>query len=217
MKAGNSRKRALAVIEYVQGTGIPRTSLIKTPAQEVPMKNRFYLQYPALILSTVCILLPVSGCATIPKGAAAVSDFDKTKYLGTWYEAARFDFSFEKNLNNTTAEYTIRADGYIGVLNKGYNYKKNKWVSAQGRARFRGADTVGELEVSFFGPFYGAYTIIALDPDYRYALIAGRNTKYLWILSREKTIPDDVKKQYLAVAESFGYDTDRFIWVEHNR
>jgi len=176
-----------------------------------------YPQYPAVILSAVCLLLLSSGCATIPKGAAAVSNLDKTRYLGKWYETARFDFTFEKNLNNTTAEYTLRKDGYISVLNKGYNYKKNKWEEARGKARFRGSDTTGALEVSFFGPFYGAYNIIALDPDYRYALIAGSSTKYLWILSREKTIPDEVKQHYLAEAESLGYDTGKLIWVEHNQ
>jgi apolipoprotein D and lipocalin family protein len=76
---------------------------------------------------------------------------------------------------------------------------------------------VGELKVSFFGPFYGAYNIIALDPDYKYALITGSSTKYLWILSREKTIPDDVKQNYLAAAESLGYDTRKLIRVEHNQ
>lgn len=181
------------------------------------MKNRFYLQYPVSILSAVCVLSLFSGCSSIPKGAAAVSNLNKAKYLGKWYEIARFDFSFEKNLNNTTAEYTIREDGYIGVLNKGYNHKKNKWKEARGRARFRGSGTIGELEVSFFGPFYGAYNIIALDPDYKYALIAGSSTKYLWILSREKTIPDEIKQNYLTAAEAAGYDTDRLIWVEHNQ
>jgi apolipoprotein D and lipocalin family protein len=181
------------------------------------MKNHFNMQNLALVLSAVCTISLFSGCATIPKGAVAVNNLDKAKYLGKWYEAARFDFSFEKNLNNTTAQYTLRKDGYIGVLNAGYNYKKNKWESAQGKARFRGADTVGELEVSFFGPFYGAYNIIALDPDYKYALIAGKNTNYLWILSREKTIPDDVKQRYVSIAESLGYDTRRLIWVEHNQ
>jgi len=181
------------------------------------MKNRFNPRYTVLLFSAVCILCLYSGCATIPKGASAVTNLDKAKYLGKWYETARFDFSFEKDLNNTTAEYTLRKDGYIAVLNKGYNYRKNKWESAQGKARFRGADTVGELEVSFFGPFYGGYNIIALDPDYKYALIAGSSTKYLWILSREKTIPDEIKQSYLATAESAGYDTGRLIWVEHNQ
>jgi apolipoprotein D and lipocalin family protein len=181
------------------------------------MKNCFCRLHPAPVLAAVCILFLFSGCSTIPKGATAVSNLDKAKYLGKWYETARFDFAFEKDLNNTTAEYTVRQDGYIGVLNKGYNYKKNKWEEARGKARFRGSDTVGELEVSFFGPFYGAYNIIALDPDYKYALIAGSSTKYLWILSREKTIPDDVKQNYLTAAESLGYDTERLIWVEHNK
>ena len=181
------------------------------------MKNSFKTRYPVLLFSAVCTFFLFSGCATIPKGVSAVDSLDKARYLGKWYEIARFDFSFEKNLNNTTAEYTLRKDGYITVLNKGYNYKKNKWESAQGKARFKGADTVGELEVSFFGPFYGGYNIIALDPDYTYALIAGSSTKYLWILAREKTIPDAIKQSYLSIAESAGYDTEKLIWVEHNQ
>ena len=124
------------------------------------MKNSFKTRYPVLLFSAVCTFFLFSGCATIPKGVSAVDSLDKARYLGKWYEIARFDFSFEKNLNNTTAEYTLRKDGYITVLNKGYNYRKNKWESAQGKARFKGADTVGELEVSFFGPFYGGYNII---------------------------------------------------------
>lgn len=156
------------------------------------------------------------GCSTLPKGAIAIKKLDKTRYLGKWYEIARFDFSFERNLNNTTAEYSLLGSGYIGVVNRGYNYRKGKWEEARGRARFRGSDTVGELEVSFFWPFYGAYNIIALDGDYRYALIAGGSTRYLWLLSREKTIPDDIREKYLGIAKSLGYDIGKLIWVEHN-
>jgi len=158
-----------------------------------------------------------SGCATIPQGAKAVDKFDKAKYLGKWYEIARFDFAFEKNLNNTTAEYSVGKNGMIDVVNAGYNYKVDKWDKAAGKARFRGADTKAELEVSFFGPFYAAYNVIALDSEYQYALIAGNNLKYLWILSRMKTIPDDVKANYVSLAKSLGYKTDDLIWVEHGK
>lgn len=159
----------------------------------------------------------LSGCASIPRGAKAVDNFDKAKYLGKWYEIARFDFAFEKDLNNTTAEYSIGKNGMIDVLNSGYNYKANKWEQAKGKARFRGKDTTAALEVSFFGPFYAAYNVIALDPEYRYALVAGSNLKYLWILSRTTTIPDDVKADYVTLAKSLGYDTDGLIWVEHDK
>jgi len=146
-----------------------------------------------------------------------VGSFEKEKYLGKWYEIARYDFFFEKNLNNTTAEYALRKDGKISVLNRGYNYVTKKWSEAKGKAKFRGADTKGELEVSFFGPFYAAYNIIAIDRDYKYALVAGKSLKYLWILSREKTIPSEVKENYLSIAKSLGYDTNKLIWVEHDK
>ncbi|GAB6277167.1 outer membrane lipoprotein (lipocalin) [uncultured spirochete] len=158
-----------------------------------------------------------SSCATIPNGANVVDHFEKEKYLGKWYEIARFDFSFEKNLNNTTAEYSIRKDGKIDVKNRGYNYVTKKWQEANGKARFRGDDTLAALEVSFFGPFYAAYNVIALDKDYQYALIAGSNLNYLWILSRTKTIPDEVRNEYLMIAKSAGYDVSKLIWVEHDK
>jgi apolipoprotein D and lipocalin family protein len=164
----------------------------------------------------LCVSLALCSCATIPKGGVAIEGLEKERYLGKWYEIARYDFAFEKDLKNTTAEYSANANGTIAVRNRGFNYKKNKWEEALGRARFRGPDTRGELEVSFFGPFYAAYNIIALDRDYRYALVAGRNTKYLWILSRTKTIPEEVRKDYLDRASSLGYDLSALVWVEQD-
>lgn len=120
------------------------------------------------------------SCASIPKGATAVSPFEKDRYLGLWYEIARKDFKFERNLNNTIAEYSLNEDGSIKVVNRGYN-------------------------------------VIALDVDYRYALVAGKDLDLLWILSRETTVPDEIKDQYLQLAEEIGYDTSDLIWVEHNQ
>jgi apolipoprotein D and lipocalin family protein len=146
-----------------------------------------------------------------------IEKFEKDKYLGKWYEVARFDFAFEKNLNNTTAEYSLRGDGKIAVKNRGYNYVTKKWQEANGKARFKGSDTRAELEVSFFGPFYAAYNVVALDKDYKYALVAGSSLKYLWILSRTKTIPEDVRKNYLNIAIALGYDINNLMWIEHNQ
>ena len=171
------------------------------------------------MLPGVLLILMGSGlfsCATIPKGAVAVRPFDKEKYLGKWYEIARLDFKFERNLNNTTAEYSVNDDGTIKVVNRGYNYKKDKWSEATGKAKFVEGDDIAKLKVSFFGPFYSGYNVIALDPEYKYALVAGKNLKYLWILSRETHIPEGIKKEYLKLADDLGYETSDLLWVEHD-
>lgn len=167
-----------------------------------------------IILCSMGLFL--KSCSTIPPGAVAVRSFDKEKYLGKWYEIARFDFRFEKDLNNTTAFYQLRDDGFIDVTNRGYNYVTNEWKEANGKAKFVGDPTVAMLKVSFFGPFYGGYNVIALDDEYKYALIAGSSLKYLWILAREKTIPEEIKTAYVKKAQEIGFDTDKLIWVEHD-
>ncbi len=163
------------------------------------------------------LMIMFTSCSTIPDGAVAVKPFDVNKYLGKWYEIARLDFRFERDLNNTTAEYSLREDGKIKVDNKGFNTRTKEWKQAIGKAKFAGDKDVAMLKVSFFGPFYSGYNVIALDPDYKYALIAGKNLKYLWILSRETTIPEDIKQNYLKTAEGLGYKIADLVWVEHDK
>lgn len=165
----------------------------------------------------VCALL-WSGCrVSIPKGAKAVKPFDTKQYLGKWYEIARLDFKFEKNLNNVTAEYSDQDNGLIKVDNRGYDTVKNEWKQSVGKAKFVKDPQEARLKVSFFGPFYAGYNVIAIDPDYQYALVAGNNLKYLWILSRKTTIPEKIKNDYLKQAKQLGYDTSDLIWVKHDR
>ena len=164
-----------------------------------------------------CGILLFNSCASIPKNAKPVENFDVNRYLGTWYEIARFDFSFEKDLDNTSAQYKLDKKGNVMVLNSGYNFVKKKWSKADGLAKFRGDKNVAALKVSFFGPFYSGYNVVALDENYQYALIAGKNLDYLWILSRTKTIPEDIKAKYLKIAEEIGYDTSKLIWVKHDK
>lgn len=156
-----------------------------------------------------------SSCVSIPHGATAVSPFKIDVYLGKWYEIARMDFRFEKNLNNVTANYSRNSDGSIRVDNKGYDYVKKKWKESIGKAKFVKNEDNARLKVSFFGPFYAGYNVIALDESYQYALIAGNNLDYLWILSRTPTIPEAVKESYLQRAKSLGYDVDKLIWTSH--
>jgi len=173
-----------------------------------------------LLKSTLLGILSIfafNSCASIPKGATAVKPFDKEKYLGKWYEIARLDFKFERDLNNTTATYSINKDGSIRVDNRGYNYKTNQWKQAVGKAKFRADENEAALKVSFFGPFYTGYNVIALDNAYKYALVAGKDLGYLWILSRETEIPETVKQNYLKMAADLGYKTSDLVWVEHNK
>lgn len=164
-----------------------------------------------------CGILLLNSCASIPKNAKPVDNFDINRYLGTWYEVARFDFRFEKDLENTSAQYGLDKNGNVTVLNSGHNFVKEKWSKADGLAKFRGDKTVAALKVSFFGPFYSGYNVVALDENYQYALIAGKNLDYLWILSRTKSIPEEIKTKYLKIAEEIGYDTSKLIWVNHDK
>lgn len=172
---------------------------------------------PIKVVFALTIMTFLSSCASIPKKATPVESFDLSQYLGTWYEVARFDFRFEKNLNNTMAQYSIDDKGKVIVVNSGYNYVKEEWTSVEGKAKFRGEENIAALKVSFFGPFYSGYNVIALDEKYQYALMAGKDLKYLCILSIEKTIPNSIKEAYLKIAEEVGYDTSDLIWVEHNK
>ena len=158
----------------------------------------------------------INSCATITEGATPASPFDMERCLGQWYEIARLDFRFEHNLNNTTANYSVNDDGTIKVLNRGYNYVKEEWDEATGKAKFVGEENAAGLKVSFFGPFYAPYNVIAPDRDCKYALVAGKNMDYLWMLARDKTIPGDIKEQYLKIAADLGYNISDFIRVEHN-
>lgn len=171
-------------------------------------------------INTLTLALSIAtllGCTTIPEGAIAVNSFNKSKYLGKWYEIARIDFKFEKNLNNTTAEYSLNDNGTIKVDNKGYDTLTKKWKQSIGKAKFLSSEDVAMLKVSFFGPFYGGYNVVAIDDEYKYALVAGGSLDYLWILSRETSIPETIRTEYLSVAKEIGYDTSRLIWVEHNK
>lgn len=150
----------------------------------------------------------------LPEGAVPVTNFDVTRYLGQWYEIARFDYRFEKGLQNVTAHYSQNPDGSISVLNRGQDSFSKKWEESTGKAKFVADEHTGRLKVSFFGPFYAAYTIIALDDDYQYALIAGNDLEYLWLLSRSPQMPEEIKKDYLQKAAAIGYDISRLLWTK---
>lgn len=179
------------------------------------MKNFKKIAIP-ISLGILGFVILNSCSPKIPDGATAIQNFNAEKYLGKWYEIARFDYRFEKNLDNVTAEYSKKTNGNIEVKNRGYNYVKKEWKEAIGEAKFVNQPTEARLKVSFFKPFWSGYNVIDLDENYKYVLIAGDNLDYLWILSREKTIPESFKQRFVAKAKALGYQTDELIWVKHN-
>ncbi len=170
-------------------------------------------RFPGAIL--LCLLF-LGGCTGIPDNASAVQGFELDRYLGTWYEIARLDHRFERGLSEIQAEYSLRDDGGVQVINRGYDREAGEWRSAEGKAYFIGEPDVGRLKVSFFGPFYGAYNIIELDREnYRYSLVVGPDTSYLWILSREPTLDAATLERLVAKAGKLGFAVDALIYPEH--
>ena len=162
------------------------------------------------------LLLVLAGCAGTPENVSPVRGFEVERYLGRWYEIARLDHSFERGLEQVTAEYSLRDDGGLRVVNRGYDSARQRWKEAEGKAYFTGPRDVGSLKVSFFGPFYGGYNIIELDrEDYEYALVAGPNRSYLWILARQPDLDVSITQRLVAKASGLGFDTDALIFVEH--
>ncbi len=165
----------------------------------------------------VLLMFFLVGCASVPEGIEPVSNFEVNKYLGQWYEVARLDHSFERGLDNVTATYSLKEDGSVRVLNRGYNTDDKAWEDAEGKAKFVGPTNIGSLKVSFFGPFYGGYNIFDLDPDYQYAMIAGGDRGYLWILSRTPTLDPAVRERLLEKAKGLNFPVDKLIFVDHSR
>lgn len=146
---------------------------------------------------------------------STIASFDLNRYLGRWYEVARYDHSFERGLVGCTADYSLRDDGKIKVLNSGYiNTLHGDYTESIGKAKARKNGTPGQLQVSFFGPFYGDYDILELAPDYSYSVVGSNNPKYLWILSRTPQLSPVTKDKILRNLRQRGYDTSKLIWVE---
>ncbi len=175
------------------------------------MKSMVTKRFLAALASLSFLL----GCAGVPAGVEAVRNFEIQRYLGRWYEIARLDHSFERGLEKVYAEYGLRGDGGLRVVNRGFDPASGKWKEATGRAYFAADEGVGMLKVSFFGPFYGAYNIIALDGDYTHALVCGPNRDYLWILSRTPAMEASTTAALVARAKALGFDTQRLVFVKH--
>lgn len=172
---------------------------------------RKLISHAALILAFV-----LTGCVETPENVRPVDNFVLEKYLGKWYEIARLDHSFERGLTRVTAQYSLREDGGVRVLNRGYATKNNAWEEAEGKAYFVNEADQGFLKVSFFGPFYGSYIVFDLDHDsYQYSLVSGPDKSYLWILARTPVLDSVIQERLVARARALGFNTDDLIYVQH--
>jgi apolipoprotein D and lipocalin family protein len=169
------------------------------------------------IIFTLIVSLFLAGCVRLPEGIQPVEDFELNRYLGTWYEIARLDHFFERGLDNVTAEYTLREDGGVKVINRGFSTSDKEWNEAEGKAFFVEETNKGFLEVSFFGPFYGSYVVFELDKEnYQHAFVAGPNKSYLWLLSRTPNVSKALRERFVTRAKALGFKTDELIFVEHH-
>jgi len=173
-------------------------------------------QSKQVLFVLVLLTAIVSGCAGIPQGVEPVRPFDGQRYKGEWFEIMRLDHSFERGLTNVTATYTLRDDGSVGVLNKGFDRKNCRWKEANGRAVFQGDRDKASLSVTFFWPFAGGYHVFALDQqDYGWALISGPSRNYLWILARQPDLRVDIRNRLVGQARGLGFPVDDLILVDH--
>lgn len=161
-------------------------------------------------------LCTTTFCQTID--SSTITEFDLDRYLGKWYEIARYDHAFERGLVGSTAEYALRDDGMIKVLNSGHLYTLDgKFKESTGKAKPNKNGKPGQLRVSFFGPFYSDYYILDLAPDYSYSVVGSSSPKYLWILSRTPQLKPEVQKKIVKNLQQRGYDTSKLIWVEQEQ
>jgi len=164
-------------------------------------------------------LIGLGACSTSPPaGMNSITPFDISRYAGKWYEIARLDHRFERDMSDVSATYSQQADGSVKVINRGYDGKLGDWRQAVGRAVFTGEPDRASLKVSFFGPFYGGYHVVALDrQNYRWALVVGPDRGYFWMLARQRMVPVELRSQLLEQAREMGIDVDRLIWVDQTR
>lgn len=164
------------------------------------------------------LLISLAGCSqssSAMKKHQTVKHLDLNRFMGRWYEIARFDHRFERGMQGVTADYRLLPNGMVEVINSGcQDSLSGKFKQAKGKAKQPDSNDPGKLKVSFFLWFYADYFVLELDANYQYALIGSSSDKYLWILSRTPQLQDDILQTLLRSARQHGYDTEKLIYVQ---
>ena len=168
------------------------------------------------ILAALLFLPALAACTGRPDGVEPVQPFAAERYVGRWYEIARLDHRFERGLTNVTAEYALRPDGTVSVVNQGFDPAACAWKRVEGTASFQEGPEVPSLSVTFFWPFAGGYHVFALDgKDYGWAAVSGPTTDYFWILARGPDLAEDVRRDLVDRAAKLGFAMEELILVDH--
>jgi len=175
-------------------------------------------KYQNIVFALFPLIFLLSACVGKPEKVEPVTGFELQRYLGEWHEIARLDHSFERGLSQVTANYSLREDGGVKVINRGYDAKNNQWKEAEGKAYFVNRPDEAYLKVSFFGPFYGSYIVFELDKEqYQYSLVSGPDISYFWILARTPQLSDELKTSLVQKATARGFNTDKLIWSDNTK
>jgi len=166
------------------------------------MMKRLFSMLTALLLTISCMAGDIDN--------SVVKNFELKRFLGSWYEVARFDHWFERGMERTKASYKMVGEGKIEVRNTGLKNGKPK----ESKGKVKTTDTPALLRISFFGPFYSDYRVMLVDKNYQYALVGSSSDSYLWVLSRTPKLTAEVKNLILKEAKRRGYDTSKLIWVK---
>ncbi len=164
-----------------------------------------------LLIITSFVLL-FTACSSKNPPLQTVEKVELNKYLGTWYEIARFEHFFERDCKNVTANYSMIDVETIKVINRCTKIQTNEKKEAIGRA-YAIDESNSKLKVSFFRPFYGDYWVLMLDENYKYAVVGTPSREYLWILARDSKLDEKIKNEILQKLPSLGFDSSKLIWT----
>lgn len=173
-----------------------------------------YISAAIFVLLVTSAAYLMFGKLGIPEGMNAVTPFDIKRFEGTWYEIARLDHGFEKNMTHVSYTYTLTEGDDFKVENKAFDTKQGQWHSSAGKGGLVESPNIGRLKISYFGPFYGSFNIIAMDPNYGWAMVTGPNARYFWILSRNKTLDNKIMQDLVRKAVSMGFKLEKLIQVD---
>ena len=163
---------------------------------------------------TLGILIFLSGCATKPLNINPIQNFDVNKYMGRWYEIARIDSFLKDGMDYVYSDYHLDKDGTISVLSSGLKAGDSTREYVEGEADLAKGRKTGFLEISFIRPFYSDYIVFKVDGDYQYSYVGGSDKNHIWLFSKTPTVPEDIREDFLARANSLGYDVTKLVWVQ---
>ncbi|QCX52545.1 lipocalin family protein [Elizabethkingia sp. JS20170427COW] len=151
----------------------------------------------------------------LPKGVKPVKNFEILKFIGTWNVIAKLNPQPELPLSHISFDFSPNERGGLKVKSKGFDEVSETWTSSIGEMQFVGKFDKARFKMSFYKPLWFGFNVISIDEDYRYALVAGNSLKYLWILSKEASVPQEVRDEFLLKATRLGYNTAELVWVFH--